>query len=403
MQSNITFDHKQKIKDFYNNLKTLHEFCDLLNYCQKLLYSEIFIEFDESKIRDLSRINSKKRYYYFELPKKNGEMRVIHAPKKELKILLQCINCIFNCIYTPHESAYGFIQNLSIVDGANLHLGSNYVFNIDLKDFFHSIEIGRILRRLNFYPFNLSEEYGRKEIGNYIAWLACENIEIEKKVDEQTEKKIKRVLPQGSPLSPILTNIICERLDRKLLGLSRRFGVKYTRYADDITFSSMHNVYQSDGIFRMEVEAIIKDQYFTINQQKVRLQKSKVRQVVTGITVNKKMNVSKSYIKKLRLWINFWEKYGSQKAFTLFIKSYGDDKGYNKSLGSSTLFMENVIEGKLNFLKMVKGEHNTTYIKLKIRFENLSSKNKLITETLELWEKEGIERAMEQYYKKVNK
>lgn len=400
MEKNISIEQTELIKKFFTSMKDLREFCMLIDYCQSILYPEFKerIRIDEYLIKTLAHPKSKNRYHTFEIKKKNGGIRTIHAPQRELKVVLQCVNLMFQTVFTPHSAAYGFVEGASVVDNANLHCGNNYVFNIDLKDFFPSIEIGRIRNRLNFPPFNFNKENGREELGNYIAWLACEDTIVERLVDDKIQKAEKRVLPQGSPLSPMLTNIICERLDRRLTGLAKRFGVKYSRYADDITFSSMQNVYQEEGAFRKELERIVTDQYFIINQDKVRLQKSGTRQEVTGITVNEFSNVTRTYVKRIRLWLSFWEKFGTEKAFNLFLNGYIKDKGYVKNLGKTPLFMENVIEGKLNYLKMVKGENNSTYLGLKKRFEKLSSRNKSIDQLLDTWERNGIDEAMSKFY-----
>ncbi|TXF74979.1 reverse transcriptase domain-containing protein [Chryseobacterium sp.] len=400
MVKNISIEQAEFIKKFFKSMKDLRDFCMLIDICQDILYPEFKdrTRIDEYVIKTLAHPKSKNRYHSFEIKKKNGGMRTIHAPQPELKVVLQCINLMFQTVFTPHSAAYGFVKDASVVDNANLHCGNNYVFNIDLKDFFPSIEIGRVLNRLSFPPFNFNKENGREELGNYIAWLACENTIVERLVDGKIQKAEKRVLPQGSPLSPILTNIICERLDRRLTGLAKRFGVKYSRYADDITFSSMQNVYQEEGAFRKELGRIVSDQYFIINQDKVRLQKSGTRQEVTGITVNEFSNVTRTYVKRIRLWLSFWEKFGAEKAFNLFLNGYIKDKGHVKNLGKTSFFMENVIEGKLNYLKMVKGENNSTYLGLKERFEKLSLRNKSVDQLLDTWEKNGIDEAMSKFY-----
>ena len=397
----ITIEQKKKISDFFRLIKSEFHFCILLNYCQSILYSQIYFNITPYILRTLAHPNSKNRYKTFKIKKKNGGTRTIHAPKPELKILLRCINLILQSVYTVHENAYGFVEEKSVVDNAKLHCNSNYVFNIDLKDFFPSVEIGRVLNRLSFPPFNLKKENGNEKIGNYIAWLACENILVERELNGEIIKTVKRVLPQGSPISPILTNIICERLDRRLTGLANRFGVRYSRYADDITFSSMHNVYQKDGEFRKEMERIISEQYFTINQSKVRLQKSIVRQEVTGITVNKHVNVSQKYIKQLRMWLYYWESYGTDKGLSLFLQSYVKDKSHVKKVVPTPEFMEAVIGGKLNYLSMVKGTENSTYLKLKERFDKLSSNYVDVENILAVWEENGIDEAMDLYSKTV--
>lgn len=398
MENNITLAERKEVKEFFDVVKTSNDFCMLLDFCQDLLFPNPIIRISKHLLETLAHPSSKNRYHSFNIPKKNGDLRTIHAPNGELKVLLQCVNLVLSCVYTPHEAAYGFVENRSIANNASLHINKNYVFNQDLKDFFPSIEIGRILNRFNFPPFNLSKENGREQIGNYIAWLACENMLVERLVDGQHQKTVRRVLPQGSPVSPTLTNIICERLDRKLTGAAKKFGAVYSRYADDITFSSMHNIYQDGSEFRAEIEKIIKEQYFEIKESKTRLQKSNVRQEVTGITVNEKINVTKSYVKRVRLWLNMWEKYGTDKAFQLFLIGYKKDKGYVKKIGSTPFFMEAVIEGKLNYLKMIKGESDSTYLGLKKRLEKLSLRNKATDLIIDTWEQDGINKAMTIFY-----
>jgi hypothetical protein len=154
------------------------------------------------------------------------------------------------------------------------------------------------------------------------------------------------------------------------LAVAKRFGLKYTRYADDITFSSMHNVYQKDSDFLKELHRIIEEQNFHIKESKTRLQKQGYRQEVTGLLVNEKPNVQKRYIKQLRMWLYYWERYGYDKASVYFILQYMENKG--EAL-SGIPRIENVISGKLDYLKMVKGKENSTYLSLKKRFEELLS------------------------------
>ena len=180
------------------------------------------------------------------------------------------------------------------------------------------------------------------------------------------------ILPQGAPTSPILTNMVCDKLDRRLAGLAKRFGLHYSRYADDITFSSMHNVYQKDGEFRMELKRIIESQGFTINTEKTRLQKIGSRQEVTGIIVSNKLNVTQKYVRDIRNLLYIWDRYGFGTAYNKFFYKYKEDKGHVKK-GNPDLV--NVIDGKLNYLKMVKGEDDTTFLRLKHKFDLLVNNN----------------------------
>ena len=169
--------------------------------------------------------------------------------------------------------------------------------------------------------------------------------------------------------------------------------MRYSRYADDITFSSMHNVYQEDGDFIKEVNRIITEQNFHIKESKTRLQKTGYRQEVTGLLVNDKVNVQKRYIKELRMWLYYWENYGYSKTYSYFSKHYFAEKGKIKRGNPD---MASVIRGKLDYLKMVKGSENEMYLKLRGRFDLLTFRSNPI---LDIWEKEGIEKAMEIYYK----
>ncbi len=283
--------------------------------------------------------------------------------------MLKCLNMVLQCVYEPHKAATGFVLDKSIVTNAKQHTGSLYVYNIDLKDFFPSVDQARFWGRLQHPPFNLNEERNRLDIANIIAGLCFQEMEVER-IDENGNwvKVVKNVLPQGAPTSPTITNIICERLDFYLSAVARRFGLKYSRYADDITFSSMHNVYHKDGDFIKELHRIIATQGFHIKESKVRLQRLGYRQEVTGLIVNEKVNVTKRYIKRLRMWLYLWEHYGYIKAEQIFIKDYIGDKGH---LIKSKPNMANVIWGKLEYLKMVKGVQNENYLKTKQRYEVL--------------------------------
>ena len=181
--------------------------------------------------------------------------------------------------------------------------------------------------------------------------------------------EIKQVLPQGAPTSPILTNIVCRNLDRHLAGLAKRFKANYSRYADDITFSAYKNIFQQDSAFMQELKRIIEEeQGLTINQEKTRLQTKRQRQEVTGLVVNKKVNVSQRYVKQLRLWLHYWEKFGLEKAQQFFLQQYIKQRGNVKSHKSH---IENVIGGKLDYMRMVVGESNPAYKKLHKRFDAL--------------------------------
>ena len=301
--------------------------------------------------------NTFHRYKQFEIKKKSGGIRLITAPRNQsFKLMLHYVNEIFKALYIPSDYAMGFTEGRSVVTNADIHKGQNYVLNIDLKDFFPSIHQARVWKRIQLRPFSF-----KPSVANVIAGLCGMKEKCE-------DGSVRYVLPQGAPTSPIITNMVCDKLDCRLTGLAKRFGIKYSRYADDITFSSMHNVYRVNGDFRKELKRIIEDQGFTINDTKTRLQKRGARQEVTGVILSDKLNVSQRYVRNIRNILYIWRKYGYSTAFNKFFPKYRKEKGYVKKGNPD---MVNVLDGKLMYLKMVKGEGDSVYIRLKTQFDKL--------------------------------
>jgi len=235
-------------------------------------------------------------------------------------------------------------------------------------------------------PFGLGKE--REELAFLLASLCTHPFEV--------DGEMKTVLPMGAPTSPTITNILCVKLDRRLNGLAKRFKITYSRYADDITFSSQTNVFKK-AEFKNELNRIIveyqKPQKLAVNEKKTRLQKAGFRQEVTGLTVNEKVNVNRRYIKQLRNWLYLWERYGYAKAKEKFRKDYDHNERGRGYVKKSKPDFAQVLSGKLMFLKMVKGEQDSTYRKLKKRFDKLSG-NPNLSKVIKAWEDNGIEEAM---------
>ena len=300
---------------------------------------------------------NKGHYRTFTIPKKSGGVRTISAPEKMLKSLLTYTNRILQAFYEAPECVTGFVPGRSVVDNAERHLGMNYVFNADLKDFFPSIPQARVWGALKCRPFNFDEC-----VASAIAGLCCSEIA----VGEGT----RCALPQGSPCSPVLTNIVCHNLDWKLSGLARRFHVNYSRYADDITFSSDHNVYQDDGEFMAEFRRIVSGQNFTLNERKTRLLKRGERQEVTGLVVSDRVNVAREYVRDLDNLLYIWERHGHNSAFAKFLAHYEP----KKDLHEGEPDMKAVIQGRLMYLRMVKGEDSPVWRRLQKRFDRLAGR-----------------------------
>lgn len=367
---------RNKIADIASKMQTKEDLLFLLNLIKREEVSEM--GFDVSKFHPftMKQLNfycnpnhEYHRYRQFRIKKKSGGFRQITTPyNRTFMMLLQAMNEILKAIYVPSKFAMGFVENRSVVTNAEVHKGQNYIYNIDLKDFFPSVEQARVWKRLQVKPYCIPAP-----IANLIAGLCAMRMpreHVDENATHDLDKHFVYVLPQGAPTSPILTNMVCDRLDHCLGGLAKRFNLRYSRYADDITFSSMHYVYAKNGDFQTELKKIISDQGFTINDGKTRLEKkgSPKRQEVTGIVVSNKLNVPQRYMREVRTILHIWEKYGYEDAYSRFLPKYKSDKGHVKK-GNPDLI--NVIEGKLLYMKMVKGETDPVYNRLYERFQEL--------------------------------
>ncbi|TDQ08875.1 retron-type reverse transcriptase [Pedobacter metabolipauper] len=303
-------------------------------------------------------------YSNFSIKKRSGRYRHISAPSEELMLIHRLINFLLSCVFQGHQCSHGFKKGSSVVSNAVVHVGKKYVFNIDLKDFFPSIDSEMVKEALMRPPFNLSGE--RKSIAEHLSGLCTMRAPLKKGIRNSSRKFI---LPQGAPTSPLLSNAVCQNLDNLLESLAKANQLVYTRYADDITFSGNNNVFEEGSAFLIELVRIISEQGFQINESKTRLLGKSARQEVTGIVVNEKTNVKREYLKPLRMYIYYWEKYGYHEAEIKFFndRSLISDKEMESTLHST-------LDGRLNYMKMVTGENHPTYLKLSKRFKKLANK-----------------------------
>lgn len=235
-----------------------------------------------------------KKYKKFEIPKRTGGMREISSPCPDLMnlqrrladLLQECIAEI-NAERKIHSAlSHGFRPKFSIYTNAFVHRNRRYVLNLDLKNFFGTINFGRVR---GFFITNKHFALDPK-VATLIAQIAC----------------FDNVLPQGSPCSPVISNLIGHLLDIRLAALARKHGCSYSRYADDITFSTNKSVFPIE-IAQRENESthywglgssltkLITKAGFTINTSKTRMQYAASRQEVTGLIVNKKVNTRSEY------------------------------------------------------------------------------------------------------------
>jgi hypothetical protein len=164
--------HISIVKSSFEKMQTKEDLLQLLNEVKPLIYGNKTIPFDLKQLTWYANPKlSFKRYTEFKI-KKSGSERSIHAPIKGLKALQKTLSVILQCIFQPHQAAMGFVPDKSIVDNAKLHTGSKFVYNIDLKDFFPSVDQARVWKCLQLRPFNLNNntpKSNRIQLANMLA------------------------------------------------------------------------------------------------------------------------------------------------------------------------------------------------------------------------------------------
>ncbi len=222
-------------------------------------------------------------YRPFTIAKRDGSPRQIWAPLPKLKAAQRWILREIVEKLPVHGAAHGFLPGRSILTNAQVHRDSQIVLKMDLKDFFPTVTFSRVrgvFRRAGY----------RKQIATLLA-LIC--TEAPREIVERQGKTLyvalsQRCLPQGAPTSPAITNTLCLRLDYRLSGLASKLGWRYTRYADDLTFSlpSEHSAAPRQGALLGLTTRIVEAEGFAIHQDKTRVARSGARQTVTGLVVN---------------------------------------------------------------------------------------------------------------------
>lgn len=319
------------------------------------------LEVTESFLRKiLYGVKERKKYKIFEIQKKSPKTRQISAPPKNIAILQSKLNNILKLIYEPKYCVHGFAEDRNILSNSEKHTSKKHLINIDLKDFFPSIHMGRIKGALMSPPFGV-----RNEAAIVIAQICCRD---------------DGILPQGGATSPIISNIICRSLDNDIMSFARNNRCQYTRYADDITLStsSFHLPKESatlkNGklILGDKLVSIIEKHKFQINPDKIRYTSPFLRQDVTGLTVNEFPNIRRSYIKTMLGALHAWEKYGYVAANRKYLSKY-------QPRDHSGLDLDNVLRGKIAFVKMILGDNSPIFRKLARRYNRLATNKVAIT------------------------
>jgi retron-type reverse transcriptase len=252
--------------------------------------------------RKVSKIS---HYRRFLMPKKRGGHRLISAPMPRLKqaqrwILVQILEKV-----ALHDAAHGFRQERSILTNAAPHCGAPLVINLDLRDFFPNVSWKRV------YGLFLALGYSRS-VATIFAQLCTEPPVEEVEMDGETWQVATGVrhLPQGAPTSPAITNLLCRRMDARMSGIARKHGFAYTRYADDLTFSSATGDREGSRELLWHVKRVIEEEGFQIHPDKLRIMGKGRRREVTGLIVGEKPSVPREDVRAFRALLNRLEKHG---------------------------------------------------------------------------------------------
>ncbi|MFN0199787.1 MAG: reverse transcriptase family protein [Planctomycetaceae bacterium] len=236
-------------------------------------------------------------YHYRWLQKKRGGYRLIESPKPMLKTAQSQILRQLLAHIPPHADCQGFTAKRSILTNARPHVGQTVVVKFDLENFYPNVSFARIVAIFRGLGYN-------REVATWFGRLTTSCIPTTMTLPKNSAGAIipyfRRHLPQGAPTSPMLANLAAFSLDVRLSGLARAFGAQYTRYADDLTFSGSRTFQRSLKIFIPLVSQVIRDERFRVHKDKRKVLKQNQRQTVTGVVVNRKLNISREQYDRIK-------------------------------------------------------------------------------------------------------
>ncbi|MBN2563349.1 MAG: RNA-directed DNA polymerase [Phycisphaerae bacterium] len=249
----------------------------------------------------------KTNYVEWTVPKKRHGVRIICSPKPRLKAVQHRIKDEILDHIVPHEAAHGFVIGRSIVTNAEQHVGRALIVNLDLRNFFDYVRYHRVIGVFRWLGYSL-------QASRSLALLCTHRPNLSALHEDPPEAYVRHVFRhavQGAPTSPALANLTVYRLDRRVAGLARTFDARYTRYADDLTFSGDEPFKRGMIRFLSLAKQIIAEEGFRLNMRKMRFMRPSQRQQVTGVIVNKKVNVRREDYDQLKAIVHNARKIGS--------------------------------------------------------------------------------------------
>ncbi len=294
-------------------------------------------------VETLQQVAAQPTYKPFKVPKRDGTERTIEDATGELKKLQKSLNNYLQAVYYHHrtKAAYGFVTNAksdriprNYITNAQQHYGNPYLLNIDLKDFFHHIKSEQVERLFQHHPFHFD-----KKLAQFLTKLVCYNGR----------------LPMGTHTSPALSNFAARQLDFDLLTLAERFEWTYTRYADDMSFSSDTAI--TNTHYKI-LNTTIQKRGFLINPKKVKWFEPDDVKIVTGIVVKAdSLDLAEGYIEDVQTDIDKITQILEVQNLAGSVRTGWVDK-YKK-----------LIQGKLIYIGNVLGKADKRFITLQTNFK----------------------------------
>ncbi|BDD09078.1 reverse transcriptase [Fulvitalea axinellae] len=239
-------------------------------------------------------------YTRFTIPKKSGGKREISSPKSKLREAQEWIKDNVLASAVPHAAAVAYRPGMSVAYNAILHMGSKLVIRMDLKDFFPSVKFPRV--KGVFRSSGYSEA-----LATVFASVCTDAFRVKTKMGDKEYYVAlgEKALPQGACTSPALTNVLCRKLDKRIANYTKKHGIVYTRYADDLVFSSKTGNVNLKSFFAW-IRRIIKEEGFVLNEEKTSVMRPHQRQTVTGVVVNEggHIRISRRDVRKFRAFVH---------------------------------------------------------------------------------------------------
>jgi hypothetical protein len=250
--------------------------------------------------------DQKSHYFYRWLPKRRGGFRLIESPKADLRQVQQQILREILDHVPAHAAAHGFVRERSILTNAQPHLGQRFLLKLDLTDFYANVRYSRVVAIFRSLGYS-------REVAIWLARLTTTAIpwNLQSPLNSvEIRTYTSRHLPQGASTSPALANLSAFGLDVRLSGLARAYGLQYTRYADDLTFSGPGRAVPALKEIIPLVTKIVHAERFSLNARKRRVIRGSRRQQVTGVVVNEKPNLSRPEFDRLKATLHNCIKHG---------------------------------------------------------------------------------------------